>query len=116
MSKEQNITFLMEMGFDRELASEAIRINGYVEPAIQWCLKKQQTAIGYTLGGTGQPLGTGASGQSLGTASAETIPDIPPDIPPEIPPEPPKKQMTAEEKEAALQKIKQRIEEKKQDD
>jgi hypothetical protein len=115
MSREQNISFLMEMGYDREMATEAIRINGYVEPAIQWCIKKQQqqSAVGYTLGGS-QPLGSGGGGQTLGSTTDPAAVDPLPEIPPEIPPEP-KKQMTPEEKEAALQKIKQRIEEKKKE-
>jgi len=35
MSKEQNINFLVEMGFPRELAAKAIASEGYIEPAIE---------------------------------------------------------------------------------
>jgi len=121
MSRESNIQSLVDMGFSRELAAEAIKVNGYVEPAIQWCIKKQQSEIGYSLGGSGQPLGSGG-GQKLGgnttgggdTTGSEQI-EIPPDIPPEIPPEP-KRVMTEEEKAAALEKIQQRIAEKKKEE
>jgi len=115
MSREQNISYLVEMGFSRELATEAIKVNGYVEPAIAWCMKKQQESVGYTLGGTaGQTLG-GGSGQTLG-GGGQTLgggSDSPVEIPPETAPEPPKKTLTPEEKEAQLKAIRDRIAERK---
>jgi len=114
MSREQNINFLVEMGFSRELATEAIKVHGYVEPAIAWCMKKQQESVGYTLGGTPQTLGSDSTsgqtlghgekietgGHSLGSSESEIFP------PPETEP---KKQFTPEEKEAQLNAIKERI-------
>jgi len=128
MSREYNINFLVDMGFPRDMATEAIKVNGYVEPAIAWCYKKQQSAIGYSLGGGGgQALGSAPSGggqalggggqtlggQTLGGAPSDELPFIPPET--ETPQEP-KRVLTAEEREAALEKIKQRIAEKKKQD
>uniref|UniRef100_A0A6B2LB53 UBX domain-containing protein n=1 Tax=Arcella intermedia TaxID=1963864 RepID=A0A6B2LB53_9EUKA len=129
MSREQNINYLVEMGFPRELAAEAIKINGYVEPSIAWCIKKQQSEIGYSLGGTGptgQALGGGGAGNTLGgagqtlgggggqTLGGESGHSVHQDV--VAPPEEVKHHMTEAEREAAMQRIKERIAEKKRQD
>jgi hypothetical protein len=49
MSREQNIQALVEMGFPRARAEQAIKINGYVDAAINWLSTHPEVAHAVTL-------------------------------------------------------------------
>jgi len=114
------------MGYDRSTATEAIRVNGYVESAIDWLNKKARSEIGYSLGGSGV-LGTGSgenvvggsggntlgsSGGNEGNMMTEDIPYIPPE---DDVVEQPKPQLTPEERAEKLRMAQERIKQMRED-
>jgi hypothetical protein len=113
MSKEQNITFLVDMGFPRELAAKAIQVEGYLEPAIQYCVKYSG---GQSLGSGG---GGGGGGQSLGGSNPQRDvinvdeDDVDNKMEVEEKPKEEQRKLTEEEKAEALRKIQERIKERK---
>jgi hypothetical protein len=121
MSKEQNIQSLMNMGYPRNRAEEAIRINGYVDSALDWLMKhpvgydqphslKDDAPQGHTLGEDpiiGQSInGWGSSGQSLGGIGGSQPKK-------ETQVEPPKRYMTQEEKEEQVKLLQEKIAKRK---
>lgn len=109
----------MGMGYPRNRAEEAIRINGYVDSALDWLLKhpvgwdtphslKDDAPQGNTLGEDpiiGHSLGGWGSGQSLGGNSVGQSK--------QTEPEQPKRYMTPEEKEAQVKLLQEKIAKRK---
>lgn len=109
MSREQNIQFLVEMGFPRARAEQAIKINGYVDAAINWLSTHPEGwdqgrslsdngpsgghsfGQGYSLGGNSNITDTGNSFQDTTPSEVEKE-------------EPAKPKMTEEEREEAVKK------------
>jgi len=118
MSKEQNIQSLMNMGYPRNRAEDAIRINGYVDSALDWLMKhptgwdtphslKDDAPQGHTLGEDpiiGQSIGGWGSGQSLGGTGQPKK---------EAQPAEPKRYMTQEEKEEQVKLLQEKIAKRK---
>jgi len=119
MSKEQNIQSLMNMGYPRNRAEEAIRINGYVDSALDWLMKhpmgwdtphslKDDAPQGHSLGEDpiiGQSIGGwGSSGQSIG--GSQTKKENQPAFEP-------KRFMTPEEKEEQVKLLQEKIAKRK---
>jgi hypothetical protein len=119
MSKEQNIQSLMNMGYPRDRAEESIRINGYVDSALDWLMKHptgwdtphsltDDAPQGHTLGEDpiiGQSInGWGSSGQSLGNTPSQPKKETQPE---------PKRYMTQEEKEEQVKLLQEKIAKRK---
>lgn len=116
------------MGYPRNRAEEAIRINGYVDAALDWLMKHPQgwdkphslmddgpgeeyapephqlgQKLGGDWGGGGQSLG---GGQSIGGSSGGKKTEAKPE-------DPPKRYMTQEEKEEQVKLLQQKIAQRK---
>jgi len=106
---------LLEMGFTKEQASQALAATGNsgLQPAMDWILSKDwsggqvvqsgetgQVLGGQTVGGEVQSSGSEGSGQTEGETKVEPMET-------EIPPET-KKELTEEERQAALERLEQR--------